>query len=203
MIHTNKELPSLITLDRLSYIINHIGSFCKDVKGDVCEVGVYKGGSLTRIAPLFKNKKVFGIDTFEGLPEPSEWDNVNNLKEFRGHKKGAFGDVDFKELQEYFKKNYKNVVLIKCLFPNGVIKKMFKNRTFCFVHVDVDFYQSVKDCCKFFCPKLAIDGIIMFDDYNFSSTPGAKKAVDEYFENKDNYLIRKLPTKQFFAVKMR
>ena len=57
---------------------------------------------------------------------------------------------------------------------------------FQFIHLDVDLYQPTKDSLDFFYPKLAQGGIIVCDDYNFSTFPGAKKAWDEFFNDKRN-----------------
>lgn len=196
-----KNFESLISLDRLQYIMLHIKPLCDVRLGDICEIGVYRGGSLARIAQLFPKKKVCGIDTFEGLPETSDRDKVKNLDEFTGHKKGDFSDVTFDELDKSFKKWFKNVELIKGFFPNKKILDRLESKLFCFVHVDCDLYQSVKNCCEYFFPRLENKGVMLFDDYGFDSTPGAKIAVDEYFSDKANCIKKALPTKQFFVYK--
>ena len=72
---------------------------------------------------------------------------------------------------------------------NGWIPRRFKEiseQKFSFVHIDVDMFQPTLDSLKFFFPRLEKNGIIICDDYNFSSFPGAKKAWDEYFKDKNN-----------------
>ena len=54
-----------------------------------------------------------------------------------------------------------------------------------FVHIDVDLYGSVKDCCEFFYDRMVPGGVMIFDDYGFERYIDAgKKAVDEFFEDK-------------------
>mgnify|MGYP003349306476 CR=1 FL=1 len=69
--------------------------------GNLCEVGVYKGGSAEIIA---KNKtderKLFLFDTFEGLPEVSNHDNF--------HKTGDFNETSYESVKENLK-SYKNI----------------------------------------------------------------------------------------------
>lgn len=165
---------SLIDLPRLQFLIDQ-AQICKDMKieGAVIEIGVYEGGSLARIAGIFPNKIVYGIDTFEGMPDPSSYDT---------HKKGDFGDVNFLKVKEWFDNNLLNVRLIKGFFP--VVANQIHEDKFCFVHVDCDIYPSVLDCCKYFYPRLVDNGVMIFDDYGFPTTPGAKIAVDEYFDDK-------------------
>ena len=74
-------------------------------------------------------------------------------------------------------------------------------REFCFVHVDVDLYQPIKDSFMFFYPLLAPGGIMVFDDYGVSSFPGAKKAVDEVLSTIDQPMFMPLPSGQAFLLK--
>ena len=55
--------------------------------------------------------------------------------------------------------------------------EMFDKEYF-LVHVDVDLYQSTKDCLEFFYPRMVIGGIIMIDDYPYLN--GVKIAVNEF-----------------------
>jgi O-methyltransferase len=54
----------------------------------------------------------------------------------------------------------------------------------CFAHIDLDLYQSITDALAFVYPRLSTRGVIIFDDYGFASCPGAKKAVDQFFNDK-------------------
>ena len=60
-----------------------------------------------------------------------------------------------------------------------------QRQRFAFVHVDVDLYSSVRDCCEFFYPRLSGGASMVFDDYGFPHyRDAAKRAVDEYFADK-------------------
>lgn len=190
---------SLIDHNRLHFLIDQ----CKQVQsaqlqGTVIEIGVYKGGSLARIAQMLPNYQVYGIDTFMGMPKPCERDK---------HHEGDFKDVDYDSIRKWFNTNYPNVILIKGLFP--AIANQIPENQFALVHVDTDLYRSVLDCCKYFFPKLVPGGIMIFDDYGFPTTPGAKQAVDEYFTGKycEQKIVRiispdqnkMIPTGQYFV----
>ena len=74
------------------------------------------------------------------------------------------------------------------------------NEKISFVHIDVDIYQSVLDCCEYIWPFLSVGGVMLFDDYGFSMTIGARQAVDEFFSDKLAFPIC-LNTVQAFVIK--
>ena len=159
--------------------------------GDVAEVGVYKGGTARMLAKIFAptGKTVHLFDTFEGMPA------VDPTKDL--HHAGDFADVAFEGVRDYLS-DCPNVRLHKGFFP--ATAGPIEQRTFCFVHADVDIYQSVADCCRFFYPRLVAGGVLIFDDYGRNSCPGAKAAVDEFFSDKAEQPVY-VPTGQAFVVK--
>ncbi len=147
-----------------------------ELKGDIAEVGVYKGGSAKLLAITFSDKTVHLFDTFVGHPS-----TYNREIDGKYHWMGRFNDVSLQEVKEYLK-DYKNVIIYKGIFPETA--KPIKDKVFCFVHVDCDIYQSVMDCCIFFYPRLVPNGVMLFDDYTSSTCPGATKAVKEFIQDK-------------------
>lgn len=151
------------------------------LNGSLAEVGVFKGGSAEIIARnKHPKKKLYLFDTFNGMPE------VNPNKDNQ-HKKGDFNKTSYDKIKKKFE-NYQNVFVCKGIFPkenNNVVKK----ENFSFVHIDVDIYQSYKDCLEFFYPRMIKGGIMVFDDYGAKSCEGAKLAIDEFFTDKPENLI--------------
>lgn len=144
------------------------------LSGDVAEVGVYKGGTSRLLAKTTEatNRVVHSFDTFSGLPQPDPGKDL--------HHEGQF-NVSLENVKTYLS-DCKNVRLYPGFFPDtadGISKLLFS-----LVHIDVDIYQSVMDSCIFFYPRLEKSGIMVFDDYGFLSCPGAKMAVDEFFDDK-------------------
>ncbi len=165
------NLQTLLSNDRLANIIRY-SEMVKDLEGDVAEFGVFRGGTLELLAQLHPSKRVIGIDSFEGLPYPSEKDT---------HKLGDFNEVDYAAIYGYFKTLFLNVQLHKGFSP-GVFNNLHPHRMYSFVHIDVDLYQSVKDGLDYFYPRMIKGGVILLDDYGWQSTPGAKIAVDEFIK---------------------
>ena len=147
---------------------------CSKLPGDIAEIGVYKGGTGYLLASAVKNKFIYLFDTFTGLPE------VDPTKD--KHRTGDFKGVNFDEIVNRFK-IFPHVEIHKGLFPD-VTGFVLNNKKFCFVHIDVDIYTSVKSCLEFFYPNMVSGGIMVLDDYNASSCPGAKEAADNFCKEK-------------------
>jgi len=71
------------------------------------------------------------------------------------------------------------------------------NETFRLVHIDVDLYQPTMDSLAFFYPRLSNSGVIVLDDYGFTTCPGAYKAVKTFMsENRLSQHLIMLTTGQ-------
>lgn len=163
-----------------------------NLEGEVAEVGVHRGRSAKVISLTSErfSKKVFLFDTFTGMPEVDpDRDNC--------YTKGAFSDTSLREVSNFLSE-CRNVTIYPGLFPDTA--EPIQNTCFSFVHVDVDIYQSVLDCCRFFYPRMVSRGIILFDDPGFADCSGAKIAVDEFFSNKEEFPIY-LATAQAIIIK--
>lgn len=167
--------PSLIPAVMVEAGVNYLRTVI-DLPGDVAECGVYKGGSAYAFCEaLAESKKhIHLFDTFSGMP-------ALNL-DGDSHGPGVFGDVNLETVKESLQK-FGDM----CLFYSGVFSETFPSvstEQFCFVHVDCDLYQSVKECCEFFYPRMSPGGLILFQDYMSPTCVGAKKAVDSFVADK-------------------
>ncbi len=147
--------------------------------GHFYECGVYKGGTarlLANILAVYRicpHQKLCLFDSFAGMPDVNP---ENDL-----HRKGDFADTTLDEARQNIGFDF----LVE--YNKGLIPQTFKGKdadVISLAHIDVDIYQSVLDCCEFIYPRLLTGGIMVFDDYGFPTCPGARKAVDEFFENK-------------------
>lgn len=170
------KLPTLLSLDRLCNLVMYSHRCAaQHPQGIIAEFGVYKGGSLEALARTNPDRAVYGIDSFQGLPEANEHDY---------HVEGEFADVDYLGMVGYFKVMYPNVRILKGFSPS-VFGFFDEHCKFSFVHLDVDLYQSIKDALEFFWDRMLPGGHILFDDYGFTSTPGVKKAIEEWLPEKE------------------
>ena len=74
------------------------------------------------------------------------------------------------------------------------------NEKFRLVHIDVDLYEPTRDSLEFFYPRISTGGVMVFDDYGVTSCPGAYKAVNEFMNDKPEYVLH-LPTAQGIIIK--
>jgi len=163
---------TLVTPDRCHALYQNLQK-AGCLEGDIAEVGVYKGGTAKIILKTIPSKKVHLFDTFEGMPRTDK--NIDK------HNEGDFSDTSLENVREFLRKNEK-VISHKGFFPKTA--SSIENCRFCFVHVDVDIYQSVKDCLEFFYKRMVSGGVMIFDDYEWKDTPGVKKAIDEFLVDK-------------------
>jgi len=166
---------SLIHRERC-YFLYSLFLRTEKVLGDVAEAGVYQGGSAAMLAALTarcRPKQLHLFDTFKGIPDCNPEVDCHNI--------GDFSDTSLQAVKE--KIGHQEIVV----YHEGAIPATFigmEGMVFSFVHVDVDVYPSYRDCLNFFWPRLSPLGVMVFDDYGHPSCLGARKAVDEFFADK-------------------
>jgi O-methyltransferase len=165
------ETKMVLTLIEASQIFTSVRDTTK-IAGDVAEVGVYMGGSAKIICEAKGNRRLHLFDTFEGLPEKSET-----------HDSARFHKNQYSCTLEPVKRllnKYPNVFFYKGMFPSTA--GPINDTPFSFVHLDVDLYDSTKNCLEFFYPRMNKGGVIISHDY--VNSKGVKTAFHEYFEHK-------------------
>lgn len=183
---------TLVSPDRV-WILYSLAQQARHLPGDFWECGVYKGGTAIMLAKVIagaQNKRLRLFDTFEGMPE------TDPDRDF--HRKGDFSDTSLRAVRQRVG-DTPNIIYCPGLIPASF--QGLENEQIAFAHVDVDIYRSVLDCCNFIYPRLARGGFLVFDDYGFSSCPGARLAVDGFFSDKQERPVV-LPTGQALIVRI-
>jgi O-methyltransferase len=195
LIMPNEIRPKLLarllgTLPEAYFIVQAL-SKCKDVPGDVCEFGVAQGETSALIAneiALSSNKRFHLFDSFEGLPKPSDKDQLKD-DIFSLGSIGAYAGSMF--CPEYMVRSRLDAISFpaqRYVIHKGFIEQLNHEdkalpKEVCFAYVDFDFYEPTKIALDFLHRVTPIGAIIIVDDYDFFST-GAKTAVDEFIEAK-------------------
>lgn len=145
-----KETNGRRRKDHLKYIIKNE----KLVDGFILEFGVFQGKSINILAEYFHDKKIYGFDSFEGLPE--DWiTNPGTIK----HVKGYFSVDTLPEVKN-------NVELIKGFFDQTLenwIQKINLNQIK-LLHIDSDLYSSAIYVLKTLNDFIIPGSIIIFDE---------------------------------------
>ncbi len=134
-------------------------------EGLVLEFGVFRGESINRLAELMPGRRIFGFDSFEGLPD--RWFN----SEAR-----TFAVDTGPEVRS-------NVTLQRGWFRDSLPAFLAAHRGKCaFIHIDCDMYQSTKDVFDRLHDRIGDGTVILFDE--FFNYPGWQdhefKAFKEY-----------------------
>jgi O-methyltransferase len=174
------ELPGYNTQRKwtLWQILRWVGS----VSGDTAECGVYLGSSSYLICRANQRSAIekwhHGFDSFEGLSQPGQHDGEHWI----GGDLSASLEACGRNLAEFQ----------RCRLYRGWIPERFSevaDRTFSFVHVDVDIFEPTKASIEFFYPRLSPGGLILCDDYGCTTCPGATRAIDEFLSDKPEKMI--------------
>ena len=153
--------------------------------GEIWECGVLNGTTARILSDLCPYTTMRLFDTFNGLAGCTENDVL---------KDGDFQGATMRDVQ--------------ALLPNahihaGKIPDTFKfipaYSHIIFAHIDLDIYQPTLDALEAVYPRMH-SGYIVIDDYGNWATPGVKKAVDEFFEDKMEVIITQV-TSQALIIK--
>ncbi len=151
----------------------------QSIPGDIVECGAARGGSAALMGLTLKQlgaseRTMWVFDTFEGLPPPTADDpDYDIARLYTGTCLGTIQDVmaSFQRLEIY-----SQTKLVKGLFQDTL--PATKIGGIALLHVDGDWYNSVKTCLEILYDKVAEGGVIQIDDYGFWK--GARRAVDEF-----------------------
>ena len=175
------------------HILYQLSQQVATLPGLAAEIGVYQGGTARLLAKALARtgSSLHLFDTFAGMPETDaekDW-----------HKAGDFADTSLASVQAFLADCH-DVQFHPGFFPQTVTPELAQSE-FRFIHVDVDIFSSVTDCCVFFYPRMPAGGIMIFDDYGFLTCPGAKEAVDAFFADRPEQPCY-LPTGQAVVIRL-
>ncbi len=173
--YTLLDRPRLDNLYKVALYLEEEG-----IEGSFVECGTMNGGSAGLIASVGKNRQLWLLDSWDGLPEPTRYDvKQNGEKGSRGRVKGSKEKVEelfFDKLQSSRDK----VHLIEGWFNDTIPSHIDKIGKIALLHLDCDYYESVKLCLESLYDSVVENGVIVIDDY--MDWQGCKKATDEFID---------------------
>lgn len=154
-VQSPKNAKPYTMLDRLTNLTNALKNVTLD--GHYMEFGVWHGGSINFIANQVEDKKVYGFDSFIGLPEDADAPDDSPIKKL--WVKGFFSREGELPLVK------SNVELIAGWFEDTVPNFIKNVETTAFAHLDADLYSSTKTVLNAIGHTFKEGTIIVFDEF--------------------------------------
>ena len=164
---------TLLSYRRMQNLFN-LAREVASIEGDIVECGCYNGGSAAILARA-SQKRIWLFDSFEGLPAPTKEDGQATIDRYSvGWDKGSIEKVH----QAFSLLGVPQVryICVKGWFQETLPKSSIGK--IALLHVDADWYESVKLVLGRFYHDIQPGGYIVIDDYGHWE--GCRKAVDEF-----------------------
>ncbi|KFA94041.1 TylF/MycF/NovP-related O-methyltransferase [Archangium violaceum] len=162
-----------------------IREHCRRLEGDFIECGVAKGGTSLFLARFARGlgRRVWALDSFVGLPAPDpardnpyfmrgdyapRQERGDLLQRFRGAIRQAGADGIVRPIQGFFETS---------------LQRLPRRARFCFIHVDVDLYDSAWQVLEGLHDRLVEGGLLVLDDF-FHHAQGPARAAGEFFASR-------------------
>jgi len=184
---------SIISKDQIRMLISLLeNTINNNILGDVVEFGCFVGESSKYLRMMLDNKlshkKLYVYDSFEGLPELSDYEKNT------GWKSGTLKTTQDVLIANFEQNGLVPPIITKGWFSNIGPKDLPDSISFGFL--DGDFYDSIFDSLSLVYPRLSVGGCIVFHDYERPDLPGVKAAVETYISkqniNSDRYVLFKI-----------
>ena len=170
------------------YTLTRIVDSIPSLPGTILECGTHHGATLLGMAHLLRCRgartRIYGLDSFEGFPEPTREDAADDGTFHPWIHKGGLGEASFDELMARLKRMglSNQVTVIKGFFHETL--PQLRGERFSIAHLDGDLYESYRTCLEFVYPRMLAGGYIVLDDYRSPVYVGAQRAVEEFFADR-------------------
>ncbi len=152
------------------------------IPGAIVECGVWNGGSAAAMGKAVGRglpREIWLFDSFEGLPKPGPKDGLREKKSFfAGWNKGAKERVQ--DIFARFGIWNDSVKIVPGWFQNTLSQNDLKEISL--LHVDADWYDSVKYVLDTLFDKVSPGGIVVLDDYG--CWDGCKQATHDFLQER-------------------
>lgn len=158
------------------------------VPGHLVEFGVWHGSNLLVMAKLLRlmqpstTKLVFGFDNFAGLPDAHVLDGAVAAAaegRYKGDEEVLRGAIELFDLQDWVHlvvgDATETIACFESAFPEAMISLAW---------VDFDLYEPCKAALDFLGRRLAVGGMIVFDEAISQDWPGETVALLEFLEKR-------------------
>jgi O-methyltransferase len=175
---------TMLPYHRLMMLHDSVAALLREgVGGDFVQCGVWNGGSAAVIANALgsdSTRSLWLLDSFAGMPSPSSID-VDPLQ--RGGQIGLYKGTE--EIAQSVVSRHTSLSPDRIRFVTGWFQETAPRAAreiehIALLHVDCDFYESVKTCLETFVPLVSPGGLVVVDDYG--DWQGCRAAFDSYLQ---------------------
>ena len=166
-----------------SFLLNIKQVISDGVEGNFAELGVWKGNTASILAHFAaaSNRRVYLFDTYEGFDK-------RDLGGIDADKPLVFSDTSLDIVKDTIGKNSEACEFVKGFFPDSV-SDVHEKEKYAVVSLDCDLYEPMKAGLDFFYPRMPKGGLLLLHDYSSLFWEGSKKAIDEFCQETNEYLI--------------
>jgi hypothetical protein len=162
------------------------------IVGSVAELGVYKGTTAKLLHELLPGRTLWLFDTFEGFdPRDLPGERGTDAASFQ------FDDTSLAAVLRHIGPS-EHIRPCQGYFP-ATAAVVPDDERFALVHLDADLHKPTADALEFFYPRLSPGGFLILHDYGSGAWPGIVEAVDSFFADKPESIVR-IPDKSGTAV---
>jgi predicted O-methyltransferase YrrM len=169
--------------------------------GDYLEFGVYNGTSMICMYKVVQEigldkMRLFGFDSFEGLPETASKDDEGNWHP------GQFScDYEFTKTTLTIEGvDFDRIILTKGWFSDTLNDDLIRKHNITnasVIMIDCDMYLSAKEALRFCGPLIQKEAVILFDDWYSGNrladrNLGEKRAFDEFLAENQCFKTKEL-----------
>jgi macrocin-O-methyltransferase TylF-like protien len=184
---------------QLMFYLEMIGRV-SSVPGDVAEFGVASGVSFLSFARCLEilergfepkeRRKLYGFDSFAGLPELGARDRSPQTKNPEMRQGGFHVPDAYAGLFDYVRQN-PQCALHQGWFKETIPRFLAENPhvSFALVHVDCDLYESTREVLERVWEHVSPGGTLVFDELFHPDFPGETLAFREFFQGRLDYAL--------------
>lgn len=187
---TSAQQHTMLGHARLVNLVTLVRTVAKNqIPGIFVECGVAGGGSLALIARAAQSNdlldpRVYGFDTFTGMPEPTDADTAGNIPaQSTGWGQGTCAAPMEAVEQVLTDAGVSDTVTLvpgrfEDTLPLFAAELAKTNTKIAMLHADGDWYSSTHAILTHLCPHLSPSALIQIDDYGHWD--GCRRATDAY-----------------------
>ena len=170
------------------FVLREVVRQTDGLPGDLIEFGVHAGTSAAVMLDASTAGTLWGLDSFQGLSKPSP--ELDGSRWSEGELAASIEQA-WARLEKWGDR----VSLVKGWIPD-CLGSLPAGNLFRFAHIDVDLFEPTLHSLEYVGGRIVAGGMIVCDDFGFSTCPGATTAVLKFMEGHPEYRMLHIPTGQ-------